>query len=75
MKHENEKQLKAVILQAMKELIKEGVPLVVGSEYNGSNPSVFEEFADTNNFNLDLVVEVYNEKVEELNELWNEINK
>lgn len=67
-------QQRVDILESMKELVKEGEPIVVGSEYNGTNPSVFQEFADTNSFNLDLVVEVYRANEKELTELWNEHN-
>jgi len=67
-------KMKQEILEAMKTLIQEGESLTTET-YTGENPSAFKEFAEVNGFDLDEVIDVYKETVDELDALWNEINK
>lgn len=62
-------ETKIEILDAMKTLIKDGESLTT-ENYTATNPDAFKEFAETNNFSIDDVVEVYNESENELSELF-----
>ena len=61
------------VLSAMKTLIRDNEPITTET-WTGENPSVFLEFAETNGFELDEVISVYNKFEEELQELYDECN-
>lgn len=58
--------VKRDILDSLKALVSDGETISCGNESN------FKEFADENNYDVDLVEEVYNANSELLDELWKE---
>lgn len=60
--------IKENILDSMKSLVQDGIS-ITKEDYNGSNKQAFAEFSEANNYELNTVVEVFEENQDLLSEI------